>query len=51
MTRGRMQSADRQLLDRAKLWNAGIKAQFVSIPPTPASYPHPPEDMTAGKWF
>ncbi len=51
MTRGRMQSADRQLLDRAKLWNAGIKGQFVSIPPAPAAHPQPPEDMSAGKWF
>ena len=51
MTRGRMQSADRQLLDRAKLWNAGIKGQFVTVPPAPTTRLAPPEDISAGKWF
>jgi len=51
MTRGRMQSAERQLLDRAKLWNAGIKGQFVTAPPAPAAHVAPPEDISAGKWF
>jgi biotin carboxylase len=51
MTRGRMQSAERALLDRAKRWNAGIKRQFVSVPPAPAMHAAPPEDMAAGKWF
>jgi hypothetical protein len=50
MTRGRMQSAERLLLDRAKLWNAGIKSQFVTAPLAPA-HPELPADMTAGKWF
>jgi biotin carboxylase len=51
MTRGRMQSAERQLLDRARRWNAGIKAEFVTAPPAPAALPEPPVDMAAGKWF
>jgi hypothetical protein len=51
MTRGRMQSADRKLLDRAKLWNAGIKSQFVGVPPAPALNLEPPPDMSAGKWY
>jgi biotin carboxylase len=51
MTRGRMQSAERQLLDRAKKWNAGIKAEFVSVPPAPAVHLAPPPDFSAGKWY
>jgi biotin carboxylase len=51
MTRGRMQSADRQLLERAKLWNAGIKGQFQSMPPAPAAHVAPPPDFSAGKWY
>jgi hypothetical protein len=51
MTRGRMQSAERHLLDRAKKWNAGIKAEFVSVPPAPEVHLEPPPDFTAGKWF
>ncbi len=30
---GRMQTDDRKLIDRAKLWNAGIKAQFQGVAP------------------
>ena len=33
ITRGRMQTDDRRLTDRAKLWNAGIKAQFEGVAP------------------
>ena len=35
ITRGRMQTDDRKLIDRAKLWNAGIKAQFKGVAPAP----------------
>jgi biotin carboxylase len=51
MTRGRMQSAERTLLDRAKRWNAGIKAQFVGVPPAPALDLPPPPDFSSGKWY
>ena len=51
MTRGRMQSADRALLERARRWNAGIKGQFASIPPAPSVWTDPPADLSAGKWF
>lgn len=51
MTRGRMQSADRELLERAKHWNAGIKEQFTSVPPAPEVHIAPPTDFTAGKWY
>jgi hypothetical protein len=37
VTRGRMQTDDRRLTDRAKLWNAGIKGQFKAIRPPPAA--------------
>ena len=37
ITRGRMQTDDRKLTDRAKLWNAGIKAQFAGVAPAPAA--------------
>lgn len=37
ITRGRLQTDDRKLTDRAKLWNAGIKAQFAGVPPAPAA--------------
>jgi hypothetical protein len=51
MTRGRMQTADRQLLERARLWNAGIKGQFASVPPAPQVHLAPPPDFSAGKWY
>jgi hypothetical protein len=50
MTRGRMQTADRQLLERARRWNDGIKAQFVSVPPSPHANLEAQSDFTAGKW-
>jgi biotin carboxylase len=50
MTHGRMQTDDRKLTDRAKLWNAGIKAQFESIPP-PALAPVLPPQWQYGKLF
>lgn len=51
LARGRMQSADRELLDRAKLWNDGIKAQFTSVPLKPMEMAEIPTDLAAGKWF
>ena len=51
LSRGRMQSDERELLDRAKRWNAAIKAQFKSVPiPQPAEVAIP-DDLSAGKWF
>jgi biotin carboxylase len=50
VTRGRLQTDDRRLTDRAKLWNAGIKAQFDGVPPTPAA-PQPPADFRWMKIF
>ena len=46
-----MQTDDRKLIDRAKLWNAGIKAQFAGVPPAPEVHLTPPPDFTAGKWY
>jgi hypothetical protein len=46
-----MQSAERQLLERAKLWNAGIKAEFASVPPAPQVHLAPPPDFSSGKWY
>ncbi|MCP5075889.1 MAG: biotin carboxylase [Rhodobacteraceae bacterium] len=51
LSRGRMQSDERELLDRAKFWNAGIKKQFVSIPLQPDDPVNIPEDISEGKWF
>ena len=51
LARGRMQSDDRELLERAKQWNAAIKAQFKSVPLSPNTHVSLPSDMTAGKWF
>ena len=45
-----MQTDDRKLIDRAKLWNAGIKAQFHGIAPTPDAPPVPPQAWW-GKMF
>ena len=51
LSRGRMQSDARELLERAKLWNTGIKAQFESVPLQPDDPVNIPEDISAGKWF
>ena len=42
-----MQTDDRKLTDRAKLWNAGIKAQFQGVAPAPAAPVLPAE----AKWM
>jgi len=46
-----MQSAERKLLERAKLWNAAIKSEFASVPPAPHVHVAPPPDFAAGKWY
>ncbi|MDA7963451.1 biotin carboxylase [Ruegeria sp.] len=51
LARGRMQTDKRNLTKRAKLWNAGIKAHFKSIPIPPAETVSIPEDVSDGKWF
>jgi len=51
LARGRMQTDDRQLTERAKLWNAGIKAEFESVPLAPQVAVTPPADLASGKWF
>ncbi|MFV0277694.1 MAG: hypothetical protein ACK5HY_10980, partial [Parahaliea sp.] len=50
LARGRMQTDKRNLTKRAKLWNAGIKAQFHSVPLRPTESPILP-DLSGGKWF
>ena len=51
LARGRMQSDDRELLERARQWNAAIKGQFKSVPLSANTPIRMPADMTAGKWF
>ncbi len=51
LARGRMQSDDRELLERARLWNKAIKNEFHSVPLSPNTQVTLPSDMTAGKWF
>ncbi|MCB2093069.1 MAG: biotin carboxylase [Rhodobacteraceae bacterium] len=51
LARGRMQSDDRQLLERAKRWNAAIKAEFETVPIQTSTELSMPADMSAGKWF
>ncbi len=51
LTRGRLQSDDRKLLSRAKLLNAGIKAQFKSVPLGPSLAVKPPPDASASKFL
>lgn len=49
-TRGRMQTDDRQLTERAKIWAKGILAQFEGVPPAP-HVPVVPPDPFEGKMF
>ncbi|MCB1312698.1 MAG: biotin carboxylase [Sedimentitalea sp.] len=51
LARGRMQSDQRELLKRARDWNAGIKAQFHTVPIEPNEHPEIPDDISEGKWF
>ncbi|MDX1654672.1 MAG: biotin carboxylase, partial [Candidatus Competibacteraceae bacterium] len=43
VARGRMQTDDRQLTERAKAWAAGINGQFQGTEPPPAQPVIPPE--------
>lgn len=51
LARGRMQSDARDLTDRAKAWNAGLKAAFTTVPLTADAPAHPPQGLDVGKWF
>ncbi|PHS19299.1 MAG: biotin carboxylase [Blastopirellula sp.] len=51
LARGRMQTDKRNLTKRAKQWNAGLKAQFESLPLPPNEAIAIPDDMSDGKWF
>jgi hypothetical protein len=49
VARGRMQTGDRQLRDRAKMWTSAIKAEFQSVAPEQA--PHLPLHPLSSKLF
>lgn len=51
LARGRMQSDARELSDRAKAWNAGLKAAFTSVPLTAQVPVNLPVGLDVGKWF
>ncbi|NND92209.1 MAG: biotin carboxylase [Granulosicoccus sp.] len=51
LTRGRMQTDKRELTERAKLWNTGIKKQFTSVPLQPDLEINLPDNFAEGKWF
>ena len=43
VSRGRMQTDDRQLFDRAKSWASQIMSQFEGVPPEPEHVVIPPD--------
>ena len=49
LARGRMQTDARELTARAKLWNAGIKSRFKSVPLAPEATR--PKEIAESKWF
>ena len=51
VTRGRLQTDDRKLTDRARRWVAAIHKQFEAIPVTGSSAPEPPPMNTTNKMF
>src|SRR5260221_9032020 len=51
VSRGRFQTDDRQLTDRAKQWVAAIHKQFEAIPVTGSSAPVPPAPNETNKMF
>ncbi|MBI2717421.1 MAG: biotin carboxylase [Rhizobiales bacterium] len=51
VSRGRFQTDDRKLTERAKQWVAAINRQFEAIPVTGASAPVPPPAHDANKMF
>jgi hypothetical protein len=48
--RGRVQTDDRQLMERARAWAAGIEAQFEGHPPGP-EIPEIPPEASISKMF
>jgi hypothetical protein len=51
VSRGRFQTDDRQLTDRAKAWVKAINKEFESIAVTGSSAPKPPPMHAANKMF
>ncbi|WP_367652001.1 biotin carboxylase, partial [Pseudorhodobacter sp.] len=51
LARGRMQTDERSLTERAKAWNSGLKAAFTSVPLGAAPPVQPPQGLDAAKWF
>lgn len=51
VSRGRMQTDDRQLETRARLWSAGILSKFRCVPLPPAVVVVPPDPATLNKMF
>ncbi len=51
VSRGRFQTDDRQLTDRAKSWVAAINKQFEAIPVSGSSAPVPPDPADTKKMF
>lgn len=51
VARGRMQTDDRKLLDRAKRWAAGIRAQFHCVPVPPEAPVAPPAAESVHKMY
>ncbi len=51
VARGRMQTDDRKLLERAKKWAAGINSQFQCVPLPPEMPVHPPQADSVNKMY
>ena len=49
VTHGRMQTDDRELLDRGRVWAAAMAKRFHGVPPEKAI--QPPEGLVYTKWF
>ena len=49
VTRGRMQTDDRELLDRGRLWAEGLVKVFRGVPPESVVVPR--EQLLSTKWF
>ena len=51
VARGRMQTDDRKLFERAKKWAAGINGQFQCVPLPPEMPVHPPAADSVNKMY
>jgi hypothetical protein len=51
VSRGRFQTDDRKLTDRAKAWVSAIHRQFEAIPVSGSSAPVPPPTNDSNKMF